>query len=69
MVKPMRRSHIFILRILFEDLGNVAHAMRVMVRNCESGETRYFHNLSDLTAFVDAVAATQERRDKSNESG
>lgn len=49
-----RHSHIFFVRVWNEDRGCDAQELRWMVRNLHSGETRYFHNWTDLIAFIDS---------------
>jgi hypothetical protein len=42
--QPSYRSHLFMLRIWLEDLGNGLTERRGKVQHVDSGEVRYFHD-------------------------
>jgi hypothetical protein len=67
MAQDVRRSHIFVVRTWTEDTGELRWDLRGMVRNIQSGETRYFRCWKELVAFVGAQAEAQERRDCNSE--
>ncbi len=60
-----RHSRIFIVRLWVEERETIL-LLRGMVRNVESGETRYFRQWQDLVAFVDKERrrATKEELEK-----
>jgi hypothetical protein len=63
MTQQRRRSHIFVVRTWTENRDDQPYELRGMVRDTQSGETRYFRCWEDLVAFVDRLAEAQERRD------
>jgi hypothetical protein len=52
MTPMMRRSSVYIVRTWIETLGDSSVELRGMVRNVQSGETRYFRDWEALVAFV-----------------
>jgi hypothetical protein len=52
MPQSLRRSHVYVVRTWIEVLGDNQVELRGMVRNVQSGETRYFRTWDALVAFV-----------------
>lgn len=64
------RSHLFMLRIWLEDIGNEQAGWRARVQHVSSGEVRYFHDWSTLEAFVEGlVSKTKPLGDRINAIG
>ena len=53
--QPEPKSHLFILRLWLEDLGNGQNDWRGKVQHVNSGEVRYFRDWSTLEAFIDGL--------------
>lgn len=63
MAQAARQSHMFVVRTWTEDTGEQSWELRGMVRDIQSGETRYFRCWKELVAFVNLQTEAQERRD------
>ena len=61
MAKPRQpRSHLFMVRLWLEELGDGQGEWRGKVQYVRSGETRYFRDWSTLLAFVEAALPGHE---------
>jgi hypothetical protein len=58
-----RHSHIFVLRTWIEEIDESAFEWRAMVRNVQSGETRYFRSWEVFITFMDRHMTVEERRE------
>ena len=52
MPATLRRTHVYLVRTWIEELGENSVELRGMVRNVQSGETRYFRTWDALVKFV-----------------
>ena len=59
--QKMRRSRLFVVRTWLEQRGENSVKWRAMVRDVQSGETRYFGDSQDVAAFVRKLLDEQER--------
>lgn len=64
MARIARRSCVFIVRTWTEARGEHWEELRGMVRELQSGETRYFRTWEELLAFVERHHEVYERRDR-----
>ena len=53
--RPAPSSHVFVLRLWLEDLGNGQTDWRGKVQHVSSGEVRYFRDWPTLEAFVEGL--------------
>ena len=53
--QPRQNSHLFMLRMWLEDLGNGQTDWRGKVQHVNSSEVRYFRDWSTLEAFVEEL--------------
>lgn len=58
--RPLRRTHLFILRLWIEPLAAERAEVRGRVQHVLSGEARYFCTWPELVAFVEGVLTTVE---------
>jgi hypothetical protein len=52
---PTSSSHLFMVRLWLEDLGNGEYDWRGKVQYVNSGEARYFHDWSTLELFFESL--------------
>lgn len=53
-------SHLFVLRVWSEELGDDRREWRGQVRHVTSGEVRYFRDWQTLVEYLKAVLASKE---------
>ncbi len=53
--RPAQRSHLFMLRLWLEDLGNGQTGWRGKIQHVNSSEVRYFRNWATMEAFVEEL--------------
>jgi hypothetical protein len=51
------RSHLFMVRVWIEELGDGAREVRMQVRHVLSGETRHFRAWPEIAAYMQAKMA------------
>jgi hypothetical protein len=57
--KPHFPTHLFLLRVWREELGNDQHEWRASARHVISGETRFIRTWHDLETFIDLLTSQQ----------
>jgi hypothetical protein len=57
--KPHFPTHLFLLRVWREELGDDQHEWRASARHVISGETRSIRTWHDLETFIDMISSQQ----------
>ena len=57
--KPHFPTHLFLLRVWREELGEDQHEWRASARHVISGETRFIRTWHDLETFIDLLTSQQ----------
>ena len=65
--RPAHSSHLFMLRLWPEDLGDGQIDWRGSVQHVNSGETRYFRDWPALEAFVEGLLRSSDLQGKTSE--